>query len=188
MIPGELVNLRAIERGDAPLIHHWLNDPVVMRGWGSAAPARSLQSVAAEIEGWLAQENVAGHPAALLAEALDGEPIGLVVLRTIRPEARAIELSLLVADSTRWGEGFGSDILQTTIEACFAGWGLHRVGVQVEAGNVRALALYRRYGFQEEGRLRQAAFLDGLPADILLFSLLAPEWFAREDAVSPAVR
>ncbi|MCC7024785.1 MAG: GNAT family N-acetyltransferase [Thermomicrobiales bacterium] len=180
MIPGERIDLRAVERVDAAVVHAWLGDPVVMRGWGFSAPARSRQSVAQEVESWLAEEAALGRPAALIAETADGEPVGLVVLRVDRPEARSVELSLLVGDAARWGEGLGADILETALEACFGGWGIHRIGVRVEAGNERALRLYRRFGFQEEGCLRQAAFLDGQHADILLLGLLAPEWTARE--------
>jgi RimJ/RimL family protein N-acetyltransferase len=181
MIPGELVNLRAVERADAAIIHHWLNDPVVMRGWGYSAPVTSMQETARQVEEWLAQESALGHPAALIAETLAGEAIGLVILRVERPEAHAVELSLLVGDSDRWGQGFGADILRTTLETCFESWGCHRVGVRVEADNARALALYRRAGFLEEGRLRQAAFRDGQHADILLFGLLVAEWAALTD-------
>ncbi len=179
MISGELVNLRAVERHDAPLMHRWFNDPVVMHGWGWSAPARSSHDVTLQVESWLAEESTLGRPAALVAETLDGNAVGLVVLRVERPEARALELSMLI-DSDRWGEGFGADVLQTLLDACFDGWGVHRIGVRVEEDNVRAVALYRRHGFREEGRLREAAFRDGRHADILLFSLLAPEWRARQ--------
>ena len=73
-------------------------------------------------------------------------------------------------------------MMQTTLEACFDGWGVHRIGVRVEEGNERALALYRRLGFKAEGRLRQAAFREGRHADVLLFSLLAEEWSACQDS------
>ena len=176
MLLGELVNVRAIEREDAPLVHRWLNDPLVMRGWGWSGPAVSRHEVVSQIEGWLAQEAAQGRPVALIAEALTGDAVGLIVLRVDRPEARSVELSLLVGDPVRWGQGLGGDMLQTILDACFGGWGIHRLGVRVEAGNERALALYRRGGFREEGRLRQAAFLGGQHADVVLFGLLAPEW------------
>jgi RimJ/RimL family protein N-acetyltransferase len=181
MIPGELVNLRAIERADTATIHHWLNDPTVMRGWGYSAAVSSLQETSRQVEDWLAQESALGRPAALIAETLAGKAIGLVILRVERPEAHAVELSLLVGDTARWGQGFGADILRTILEACFESWGFRRVGVRVEADNARALALYRRAGFQEEGRLRQAAFRDGQHADVLLFGLLVAEWAALTD-------
>lgn len=182
MIPGERLNLRAVERSDAPLIHRWRNDPAVMPGWGWSSPAPSLNLVAQEIEGWLALESPLGRPAALIAETLDGEPVGLVVLGVDRAEAHAVELSLLVGDPARWGQGFGADMVQTVLDACFMDWGIHRVGVRVEEDNTRALALYRRFHFHEEGRLRQAAFRDGRYRDILLFSLLAEEWGASRES------
>ena len=187
MIPGETINLRAVERHDVPLIHRWFNDPVVMDGWGWSAPARSMQHVAGQVEEWLARETAVDRPEALVAESLAGDPIGLVVVRVDRPEARSVELSLLV-DADHWGQGFGMDMMQTILEACFAGWGVHRVGVRVEEGNARALALYRRLGFTEEGRLRQAAFRDCRHADVLLFGQLAEEWATHEDrARSPRI-
>src|SRR5215216_1459323 len=181
MIPGESINLRAVERHDVPLIHHWFNDPVVMDGWGWSAPARSIQHVAGQVEDWLARELAFDRPEALIAESLAGDPIGLVVARIERLEARSVELSLLV-DAAYWGQGFGMDMMQTILDACFGGWGVHRIGVRVEEGNERALALYRRLGFKEEGRLRQAAFRDGRHADLLLFSLLAEECPAQNDS------
>lgn len=183
MIPGETINLRAVERHDAPLLHRWFNDPVVMRGWGWSAPVRSLQDVAAQVEDWLARESVLSRPEALVAESLEGDPIGLVVLRVDRPEARSVELSLLVA-AEHWGHGFGTDMVETVLAACFEGWGVHRVGVLVEDDNARALALYRGLGFQDEGRLRQAGFRDGQHVDILLLALLAPEWMDREESTA----
>jgi RimJ/RimL family protein N-acetyltransferase len=176
MIRGELVNLRAVERSDTPLLHGWLNDPAVARGWGWGASAASLNAIAQQVEEWLAVEPVLGRPAALIAETLAGDPVGLVVLRGERPEAHAVELSLLVGDPERWSQGFGGDMLRATLDACFADWGIHRVGLCVEEDNARALALYRRVGFREEGRLRQAAFRDGRYRDVLLLSLLAGEW------------
>lgn len=185
MIRGELVNLRAVERDDLAAIHSWLNDPAVMLGWGWSAVARSRHDVAAQIEEWLARESHIGRPAALIVELLDGAPAGLVIMRDERPEARSVELSLLVGDPACWGQGIGADMLQTILEACFAGWGVHRVGVRVDAGNARAVALYQRHGFIAEGRLREAAFVDGQHADILLFSILASAWRRGNPAKPP---
>jgi RimJ/RimL family protein N-acetyltransferase len=180
MIPGETINLRAVERHDVSLLHRWFNDPVVMDGWGWSAPVRSIQYVAGQVEDWLARETAFDRPEALIAESLAGDPIGLIIARVDRSEARSVELSLLV-DADHWGQGIGMDMMQTILDACFGGWGVHRIGVRVEEGNERALALYRRLGFVDEGRLRQAAFRDGRHTDLLLFGQLAAEWATRED-------
>jgi RimJ/RimL family protein N-acetyltransferase len=176
MIRGELVDLRAVDRTDAATLQGWLNDPAVMRGWGASAPATSLAEVQRQIEGWIAEEGTLGRPAALVIATPDGEAIGLVVLRSERLEARGVELSLLIGDAERWGQGLGTDAVQTVLDACFGGWNLHRVWLRSEAWNVRAHRLYARCGFRHEGTLRQAAFLDGRYEDVLVFGLLAEEW------------
>lgn len=180
VIRGELVDLRAIERADAPRLHAWLNDPAVMRGWGASAAAVSSTEVQRQLEGWLAEEATQGRPAALLVEtpAPESNPVGLVLLRADRPESRSVELSLLIGDTERWGQGLGTDAVQTALDACFGGWNLHRVWLRAEAWNTRAHRLYARCGFRQEGTLRQAAFLDGRFEDVLVFGILAAEWAA----------
>lgn len=181
MIRGELVDLRAVERSDATAIHTWLNDPAVMRGWGNSSPATSQAEVQRQIEGWIADEAVLGRPEALIIDTPEGEAVGLVVLRTERSEARGVELSLLIGDAERWGQGLGTDAVQTILDACFGGWNLHRVWLRSEAWNVRAHRLYERCGFRQEGVQRQAAFLDGRYEDVLLFGLLFEEWVSTHD-------
>lgn len=180
MIRGENVDLRAVERTDAHALYEWLNDPPVMRGWGSSASAISLAEAQRQIEGWIAEEIVHGRPEALVIETAERAPIGLIVLRSERPEARAVELSILIGEPDLWGQGLGADALETILDACFNGWNLHRVWLRSEAWNVRAHRLYTRAGFRQEGVLRQAAFLDGRYEDVLVFGLLAAEWAALE--------
>ena len=164
------------------VLHRWLNEPAVARGWGASAPMVSLAEVGRQVEGWLAEEAALGRPVALVAQTLDGEAVGLVVLRPDRPEARSVELSLLIGDPARWGQGLRTDALRTALDACFGGWNLHRVWLRSEASNARFHRLYARCGFAREGTLRQAAFLDGRYEDVLVFGLLAEEWAAAEGA------
>ena len=52
----------------------------------------------------------------------------------------------------------------------------HRLEAEVIAGNDRAVSLVKKAGFVEEGRLREAKFIDGIYHDILRFGLLRPEY------------
>ena len=175
-IHGELVTLRAVEREDAPALHRWLNDPRVMAGWGAPDHTVSLAETQRRIEGYLADEAAQGRPACLVVETLDGEPVGQVVLSQIQSEARSAELSLMIGEPDRWGEGLGTDALWTALAACFDAWGFHRVWLRSEAPNARAHRLYRRCGLSHEGTLREAAYLDGHFEDVLLFGILDREW------------
>jgi [ribosomal protein S5]-alanine N-acetyltransferase len=66
-------------------------------------------------------------------------------------ERRVVRLSLLIGDPGDRGKGYAGDALDAFLEAAFDGWNLHRVWLEVEAGNERALRLYRSAGFGEEG-------------------------------------
>jgi len=46
--------------------------------------------------------------------------------------------------------------------------------------NERALKVYRRLGFKEEGRLRQERFVDGAYHDLIIMGLLREEWAQLE--------
>ena len=73
------------------------------------------------------------------------------------------------------GQGLGRRLLERALAEGF-GMGLERIELEVFASNTRAVALYRRAGFVEEGRRRCARKLDGVCDDILMFGLLRDEW------------
>jgi RimJ/RimL family protein N-acetyltransferase len=63
------------------------------------------------------------------------------------------DFGMMIA-SARRGEGIGSALLTAAIE-----WardsGAHKIALQVWPDNDAAIGLYRKFGFEEEGRLRR---------------------------------
>jgi len=84
---------------------------------------------------------------------------------TLPERAHAGEFGISIAREWR-GRGIGRALL----EALFA-WAAERGIRRIEGGafatNPRALDLYRRLGFVEEGRLRGAVIRDGVPIDLI---------------------
>lgn len=80
-------------------------------------------------------------------------------------------LGMGVAASHR-GQGVGSALLRTTIEAATAS-GIRRIELIVRADNVGAIRLYERHGFELEGRLRNYLIVDGRAYDALQMARLA---------------
>jgi len=80
-------------------------------------------------------------------------------------------LGMGVATSHR-GIGVGTALLRATLEGAFAR-GLTRVELVVRADNELAIELYRRQGFELEGRLRQFIVVDGAAHDALQMARLA---------------
>jgi ribosomal protein S18 acetylase RimI-like enzyme len=75
---------------------------------------------------------------------------------------------------THRGRGVGTTLLRATIEAAIAR-GLSRIELVVRVDNGPAIALYRRFGFEVEGRQREALRVDGVPYDTLQMALLADQ-------------
>ena len=168
MLTGELTNLRAIDRDDFDRIIQWLDDPELMRWWGHGATVGSTSALRTRIEDWIGQELASGHPTAFVVDDLDRQPIGLLILSAIDPIDRSAELSLFFLSQFR-GRGYGADALETLCDAAFEQWNLHRLTVRSEAHNLTAHKFFLQHGFEQEGRLREARFIDGEWRDILIF-------------------
>jgi putative acetyltransferase len=80
-------------------------------------------------------------------------------------------LGMGVAASHR-GIGVGTALLRATLEGAFAR-GLTRVELVVRADNEHAIELYRRHGFELEGRLRRYIVVDGEACEALQMARLA---------------
>jgi L-phenylalanine/L-methionine N-acetyltransferase len=71
------------------------------------------------------------------------------------------------------GRGVGSALLAAAIECADHSLGLRRIELTVFADNAPAIALYRKFGFVEEGRARGDAMRAGQLADGLRMARLA---------------
>ena len=75
----------------------------------------------------------------------------------------------------RHGEGLGTEALRLVLDHLFDVVGAHRVGLEVVEYNTRAVAAYRKVGFREEGRLRQAWLWDGRRHDVIVMGVLSSD-------------
>ncbi len=106
----------------------------------------------AEMRDWLGQRRAAGM-AVMVAEE-GGIVVGYAGYGSFRPHsgyALTVEHSLYV-DARHRGRGIGGRLLGDLVDRA-AAQGLHAMIGGVEAGNAASLALHRRHGFEETGRL-----------------------------------
>ncbi|KAJ6445462.1 acetyltransferase (GNAT) domain-containing protein [Purpureocillium lavendulum] len=106
--------------------------------------------------------------------------IGFAALHATAPSAahhRSANVALCLADGAQ-GRGLGGEALGWLVDWGFRHGGLHRVGLQAAAYNERALGLYRRAGFVEEGRLRGRVRFDRRWWDLVEMGMLEEEWEA----------
>jgi RimJ/RimL family protein N-acetyltransferase len=79
------------------------------------------------------------------------------------------ELGVALLPEAR-GRGIGEALMREGIEWA-RGEGIRKLKLGVFATNERAIALYRKLGFQEEARLKDEVMLDGRPVDEILMAL-----------------
>lgn len=102
-----------------------------------------------------------------------GEVVGSANLeqypRVRRSHCGAIGMGVAVAWQRR---GLGTRLLAELLEVADNWMNLRRVELTVYTDNEPAIALYRKFGFVEEGRLHDYAFRDGVFADVLSMARL----------------
>jgi diaminopimelate decarboxylase len=85
--------------------------------------------------------------------AVDGRVVGhLGLTRERHPAARHVATLAVVVAEDRRGEGIGTGLLAEAIRWARRA-GVEKLVLSVYPSNRRAIALYRRFGFREEGRL-----------------------------------
>jgi RimJ/RimL family protein N-acetyltransferase len=105
--------------------------------------------------------------------------IGHVRFHNVDSHDRRAALAIGIEDPARLDRGLGTEALRLALGFGFA-TGLHRVSVRVLASNARAIACYRKCGFVEEGREREAALVEGGWQDDLIMGLLDREFAATQ--------
>jgi len=73
-----------------------------------------------------------------------------------------------------WGKGVGSRLLQTMIRWC-RDVGIRKINLQVVEGNDRAIGLYKKFGFQPEGCMRDGIKIGGKYHNLLYMGLVLPD-------------
>ncbi|MCR6487098.1 GNAT family N-acetyltransferase [Amycolatopsis sp. OK19-0408] len=172
MLEGDLVRLRALEPEDAERIHAFVSDPEVGR-WMHRGYPRSLAQVRKKAE----ERPVNNYELVVLGIEADGKLIGIVDLRDATPEIGNAELDIYIGDAEyRNGGGYGTEALRLMCRYGFNSMRLHMITLWVVAENERARHVYRKVGFAEDGRHREAFVAgDGRRHDMILMSMLKGE-------------
>ena len=134
------------------------------------------------------QQQATGHnPELHLVAEVQGEIVASAGLHPTGPHLRRRHaMSLGMSVSVPWqGRGVGSALMQALLDYADNWLGVLRIELGVYADNLRAQSLYRKFGFELEGRQRAYALRDGQFVDSLLMARLhpnPPHWKATAEA------
>jgi RimJ/RimL family protein N-acetyltransferase len=102
--------------------------------------------------------------------------IGFTLFYRYDPRNRSASIGIGIAEPNYRDKGYGTEAMRLMVEYGFNELNLNRVGLTVSGFNARAIHVYQKLGFKEEGILRQSYFGDGKYHDIWVMGLLRDEW------------
>lgn len=85
------------------------------------------------------------------------------------------EIGYMLFDEKHMDKGYMSEAMKTVIDYGFHKMGLHRIEAMVGLFNRPSLRLLHKFGFEEEGRLKEHYFTGGIYEDSLVFGLIKPQ-------------
>jgi RimJ/RimL family protein N-acetyltransferase len=178
MVRGEKVYLRPSEREDLPRFVRWFADAETSRGLKLRAPF-SLAQEEEWFTGMLARQGE-NNWHFVICRLADDEPIGTAGLHDVDHENGVAEFGISIGEKAEWNQGYGTDALHAICDFGFGELRLHRIELEVYAGNDRARRSYEKAGFTLEGTLRERHFTQGRREDVQLMALLRSEWEAQD--------
>ncbi|NIE64326.1 GNAT family N-acetyltransferase [Burkholderia sp. Ax-1719] len=175
---AEAIALRGIRVSDAAQLHELIYAPSMARG-DPQTPFRTLESTREWIEKRPPQLILIG---AFAGERLVGE--GQIDVGKMR-RAHVAEVGVGVHGDWR-RRGVASRLVNEMLDQADNWLGLRRLELKVFVDNEAAIALYRKCGFEIEGRLRGHTLRDGVYVDAYLMARLraALPYALNMDAIS----
>jgi len=166
------ITIRRASPNDAAAYARFMSNPAVFAGL--------MQMPYTDEEVWRFRLSESCDPAKtdlLLVAVLDAEVVGSCGLHPVGPTLRrrhAVTLGISVAPEAQ-GRGVGSALMAAMCDYADRWIGALRMELTVYTDNERAIALYRKFGFEIEGTFRGYAMRDGRYVDAYAMARLHPD-------------
>ncbi len=102
--------------------------------------------------------------------------IGRCLLFGVDHVNRSAMLGIVIGDKRYWSKGYGQEAITLLLDHAFTLLNLNSVMLGVFAYNERAIRCYKKVGFKEIGRRRQARIIGSKKYDAVLMDILAEEF------------
>jgi RimJ/RimL family protein N-acetyltransferase len=170
-MPEAGVKLRPIAEDDLPDYVRWFDDAEV-----TEFTAMEVGDITMEREReWFARISDPASRDRYWAIEVDGRHVGNCAL-TLDASGQIADFGIVIGEKAYWDKGHGSAAVREALRIGFEEMGLHRVCLNVFAGNHRAMRCYEKCGFRREGVQRKSFLKRGEWIDVVLMAVLKEEW------------
>lgn len=169
---GDRIYLSPRNSQDVEIFTKWLNDFQVTDYTGRSGMITTLEGEKQYLEQTESEEK-----RQFVIVTLDkDEMIGTVGLERINYINRHATLGVFIGEEAYRNGGYGTEAINMILDYGFNYLNLNSIQLDVFAFNERAIACYKKCGFKEMGRRRQATFVNGKYYDTIQMDILKEEF------------
>jgi RimJ/RimL family protein N-acetyltransferase len=166
-----------VEAEDLPLVHEWENDSE-MGLYLNADPGKRMSMD--EVKRRFHQYRTDPTSGLFIICTLEGETIGMLGFDRMYRDIGTCRLFIGIGVKDYWGQGYGSDAMRLVLQYFFRDVQLRKVQLSVYDFNTRAMASYRKCGFEVEGVRRNIAYVHGDWCDSIEMSISSEQFASLE--------
>jgi RimJ/RimL family protein N-acetyltransferase len=171
LLTGDRVYLRPLSQEDAETYFQQLFDPEVRRLTGTTR-AFTKEGIQRYID---AKSQDSSTVLLLICLKDTDEVIGDIALQDLDPINRNCNIRIAI-ESEYQGKGYGSEAMPLMLDYGFGILNMHRIELEVFSYNTRALKMYEKLGFTQEGIQRDYLYYNHKYHDCIKMSILEDEF------------
>ena len=176
-IEGERVYLSPMCVDDAPKYVKWLNDFSVTDGLNGS---KSVVTLEQEKE-WIEKNSGIGNYQFAVIRKEDNELIGNCGFNELNLVNQTGAIGIFIGEEENRSKGYGREALELLIGYGFDYLNLNNIMLSVYSFNERAIACYKKVGFKEIGRRREAYIRKNQRYDDIYMDILRSEFYERKN-------
>lgn len=169
---GERVYLSPMNLEDSEKFTKWMNDFNVTDYTGRSCGLTTLEGEKA----WLNSALNSGEPLFSIIKLENDELIGNTGLMKIDNIRKTATLGIMIGEDENRSKGYGTEAIRLLLDYGFNYLNLNNIMLEVFSFNERAIKSYKKAGFKEIGRRREAYYLNGKYYDEVYMDILAKEF------------
>lgn len=169
---NDQLKLRPLEREDLRFVHELDNNESVMHYWFEE-PYEAFVELCD-----LYDKHIHDQSERRFVVERDGVRVGLVELVEINHIHRRAEFQIIISPEHQ-GRGYATQATRLAMGYAFTVLNLYKLFLVVDVENSRAVSVYKKLGFTEEGVLRHEFFVDGVYRDAYRMAAFQPDYLAQ---------
>jgi RimJ/RimL family protein N-acetyltransferase len=175
IIIGQNVFLRGLEVTDADIIRKYWNSSELQQYMSKPRIVSKEEEEAWIRKSWEIRYKGEAYIFGIM-HIDEKQYIGNIELRMINTIAKRGMLGIMIFNPDYWGKGYGEEAIKLILQFGFETLNLKTVELEVFDFNKRAQMCYKKVGFVEIGKKRDAHFAKGQFYDVIIMDITSEEF------------